>query len=542
MFMDLCGAMVCAGPPMLRVMLTLLIVGPVMGIKPPTPEQHAALILTPRSGCGSLHAFLKHCNPLWFPLTYDVGIAQLFWKYPQLTRIYIPLRDTAERLVGQYRWVRRLQNASDALKLTWTLDDAHLLTSPMMKGEARRRSYQRYFSGIGLNDTRVRGICFDTLEASARNISSELCPQWKHKPGFPHVHRTTEPGQVISMDRDLRAHLYKAFPLERDIYHHFCGSIQHPPPPPPSPPSPPPSPPSHATAVCELLVSSIMGQCAHDLLVVNVLNRQYANYVKPWSSMVSSSEFTSRQGGAFIIAMDKDVTAAALAAGVPHFDASGHHLHAKRHPYIWTAKLPAALSAWKFMAVVGALRAHKRVIMSEIDVLYDQHAAFRALLASKAVYTGMLDRFSGEATDADLANASMGYNAGFFLTQGPEAERFFSCLLDKWLAKPSDVLGVDQLFMNNNIHRERSKHGTNTECIPITHTGIDPHVYSSCRHWHKNASRVEVAHICYCRRLNRDPRTEHICKLRVLAAFYSAPFPLKQLENVGEDGGLVPGC
>ena len=289
---------------------------------------------------------------------------------------------------------------------------------------------------------------------------------------------------------------------------------------------------SNVSAICDMMVMSILRQCGpHDTVLVNLLDGHYARHVGPWSSMIASSKVSF--ASPFMVAMDTHATASARAARVPHLDVTGLALHAdvQTGRKTLTRFLPAGLGAWRFMAVSAALKARKRVIMTEMDVLYDPRAAFGAILSSKADYTGM------------ISGSPRVYNAGFFMTQGPRAEVFFWCLLKRWLDKPSDVLAEEQMFMNAHIRRLKG-HG---QCNPVKHIALDVHAYSCCRRWHGNASGVEVAHITYCRRLAGPEGLgkEDRCKEDVLAAFYSAPFSLEELGHVGEakqKGGLVPGC
>ena len=286
----------------------------------------------------------------------------------------------------------------------------------------------------------------------------------------------------------------------------------------------------NVSTICNILMQSILHQCGnHDTIIVNLIDGHYARHVKSWSSMISSSKISA--ACPFLITMDLNATASAQAAHMPHFDVSRLALHAdvQTGRKTWSRFLPAGLGAWRFMTVSAALKARKRVIMSEMDVLYDPQATFKAIQTSDADYAGMI---SGSK---DI------YNAGFFMTQGPKAEAFFWCMLNQWLDHPSDVLAKEQMFMNAHLRRRHR------QCIPIQHMALDSRVYSCCRRWHKNATGIEVAHITYCRRLGgsrrRRQRNEDRCKKKVLAAFYSAPFSLEKLRYVGDTKqGLVPGC
>ncbi len=197
------------------------------------------LILTPKSGCGSLHQFLRSCHNLWIPWTHDIGIMQVLHRFPQIDHVYVPLRDPAERLISQYQWTKVLNASQRRPGATgtvverdhnWTLAGAPLLTSPMAKGESRWRSYASYFRGVALNDSRVHGVCFDMIEPAARNIYAELCPTAAPRmPSFPHVHRTNDkPKSEYPMTDELRQALHAAFPAEKTIYDYFCGRANQP--------------------------------------------------------------------------------------------------------------------------------------------------------------------------------------------------------------------------------------------------------------------------------------------------------------------------
>ena len=281
----------------------------------------------------------------------------------------------------------------------------------------------------------------------------------------------------------------------------------------------------HSEMVMSEMVMSILLQCGtHDTILINILDAHYAQYLRAWRTMISSSKLSF--ASPFVITLDMNATISAQTANVPYFDAASRTLHKdiQTDRKTLTRFLPAGLGGWKFMSVSAGLKAQKRVIMTEMDVLYDPRATFSEILSSNADYTGMIS-----------GNANI-YNAGFFMTQGSKAEAFFGCLLKEWLEKPSDVLAVDQMFMNAHIRRSQK------ECIRINHTALNLHTYSCCRRWHKNKFQVEVGHITYCRRLSRQLDKEDRCKENIISTFYADPFSLAKLEYIGEQGSLVPGC
>lgn len=289
-----------------------------------------------------------------------------------------------------------------------------------------------------------------------------------------------------------------------------------------------------ASEVGNVMRLAIAQQCERAMLVVSVLNQQYARYMRPWAAMVSKSRIAQKLS-IWVVALDARTADAASRANVSHFDASSTRLHASvqnatapQH----TRNLPPSLGAWRFLAVWAGLAAGKRVLMSEADVLWDAKADFSAVMQSPLDYHGMM---SGKPSV---------YNAGFFLAQGADATRFFACLLALWIRQPSDVLAAEQTFMNAHLRR----HDGHQQCVPLRHATLDPVVYSCCRRWHnaRRGERIDVAHLTYCRRLSGEHagdsglKREDACKEKVVAAFFRAPFALARLRK--DQAPIVPGC
>lgn len=225
---------------------------------------------------------------------------------------------------------------------------------------------------------------------------------------------------------------------------------------------------------------------------------------------------------------------------MPHFNAAGLSLHASTHGQRsvlppQTRLLPRSLGAWKLLLVAAGLSAGKRVVMSEGDVLWDPGAPLLAIRHGTADYAGMLNT----RWPLDV------YNAGFFLTQGPAARRFFVCVLGRWLRRPSDLLAEDQTFLNAHLRR----HALSDQCEPLRHVTLQPEAYSCCRRWrlkNRSTTRIEVAHATFCQRLaGAALAREDECKRRLLSRFHAEPFALSRLRRRlgGRDGGaLVDDC
>ena len=177
-----------------------------------------------------------------------------------------------------------------------------------------------------------------------------------------------------------------------------------------------------ASEIGNVMRLAIAQQCERSVLVVSVLNQQYARYMRPWAAMVSASRIAQKLS-IWVVALDARTADAASRANVSHFDALSTRLHASVQNATApprTRNLPPNLGAWRFLAVWAGLAAGKRVLMSEADVLWDAKADFSAVMRSPHDYLGM------------MSGGPSVYNAGFFLA------RPISALYDAWLSAMDD--------------------------------------------------------------------------------------------------------